>query len=69
MLVWYQDEADDATASDLCPLRESGVIPNELPKSRAIFAIKPTTRDPYSAAYPKGHNVGDARLELTTSAV
>jgi len=50
-----QDNANDATARDLCPLRESDPAPDESPEiPRHIRAIKPVASDVEIAAIPRG---------------
>jgi hypothetical protein len=50
-----QDKANDATARDLCPLRESGPPPHESPEiARHIRAIKFAQRTAEEAAIPRG---------------
>ena len=50
-----QDKANDATARDLCPLRESGPTPHESPEiPRHIRAIKLAARGLEKAAIPRG---------------
>jgi len=64
-----QDEANDATAGDL-PAPGIGPDTKQIARNRAPYPrhqARPTDRQ--KGRDPKGHNVGDARLELTTSAV